>query len=450
MKKHLDADRRILGEIYSSGEIARNMRDLCDMIPHRFAGSVHEKTAAGRVALAMRRYGLSNVGIEPFRFEGWTRTGQSKIAVKTEPGYEIDCIALPYSPSTKPGGLDIELADLGWCSPEEVAAKGAQARGKAVLVQLGAPQNYRRLHRAEQYGRAVEAGAAAFLFVNSDSGCLEPTGSARFGREAEIPAVGLSRENGALLKRLLSRGKVRLNVLTRGRTSPMTSRNVSGEITGRSGEIVVMGGHLDSHDISPGAADNASGIAAVLECAHALRAAGIRPRRTIRFVTFGCEEHGLHGSEAYMRRHEHEAGRMRFMLNIDTVPASHPMGIEFHRWPKAARYVSAVSEELNRPVPVTQAVCLYSDHFNFFRAGVPSARIVSEGDPRSVRGFGHTRGDTLEKVNFEMIRSAADLAARFILRAADDPAWPLRRRPPAESEAFVKAEGKDEILKYEK
>ncbi len=53
---------------------------------------MHKKTATDRVALAMRRFGLLTVSIEPFRFEGWTMTGQSLLTVKTDPGW-----------TTKPG-----------------------------------------------------------------------------------------------------------------------------------------------------------------------------------------------------------------------------------------------------------------------------------------------------------------------------------------------------------
>jgi N-acetylated-alpha-linked acidic dipeptidase len=73
-------------------------------------------------------------------------------------------------------------------------------------------------------------------------------------------------------------------------------------------ELVVIGGHRDSW--GPGAADNASGTASVLEAARLLGAAarqGMRPRRTIIFATWDAEEWGLIGSTEWGER---EADRL--------------------------------------------------------------------------------------------------------------------------------------------
>jgi Zn-dependent M28 family amino/carboxypeptidase len=64
--------------------------------------------------------------------------------------------------------------------------------------------------------------------------------------------------------------------------------NLIAEIPGTSKEIVVIGAHYDSVDGSPGADDNASGVAGAL--AIAKRLAGMRPTRTLRFVFFANEE----------------------------------------------------------------------------------------------------------------------------------------------------------------
>jgi Zn-dependent M28 family amino/carboxypeptidase len=450
MKKHLPLDRKMLGEIYASDEIEKNFRALCDDLPHRFAGSENEKEGAGYVARAMRRYGLENVLQEKFPILGWERSGPSRLRVVSPAERELPCIALPYSPSTPTRGRKLELLDLGYATPEEIEDKGSAVRGKAVLVLLGQPVGYRRYHRAEKFGRVVEAGASAFVFQNSSPGDLEPTGSARFGREAEIPAVGISQESGAYLGRLLEKKPVTILLRTAGTTRKMTSRNVVGDIPGKRAELVLLGGHLDTHDIAPGASDNTSGVVAVLECARVMRDAGVRPLRTIRFVAFGCEEHGLNGSEAYLDQHAEEIPRVRLMCNVDTVPATLPMGVEYHLWPRVDRFTGKAAAEMNRRMPVVQALSPYSDHFNFFLRGVPTCRIFSHGDPRRVRGWGHTRADTLDKMDFQIVRSCVDLTARFLLRVADDPAWPLRQRSPGEVAEIAAWEGLDEVLEYEK
>lgn len=101
--------------------------------------------------------------------------------------------------------------------------------------------------------------------------------------------------------------------------------NVVATITGSdpfAGEIVI-GAHYDSQSSiptqAPGADDNASGTAAVLEMARTVRATSYQPRRTLRFIAFGAEELGLHGSEWYASGVDAERRLGMLMLNFDMI-----------------------------------------------------------------------------------------------------------------------------------
>jgi hypothetical protein len=63
-------------------------------------------------------------------------------------------------------------------------------------------------------------------------------------------------------------------------------------------------------------------------------------------------------------------------------------------------------------------------------AGVPTGSIGSVRSEKSGRGYGHTRYDTLDKVELRGLREAADLAARLVLRVAAAEEWPVQRRDP--------------------
>src|SRR5262245_31331596 len=83
--------------------------------------------------------------------------------------------------------------------------------------------------------------------------------------------------------------------------------NVVAELPGteRKDEIVVLGAHYGTVSTSPGADDNASAIAVLIEAARRVR--HLRPARTVRFVAFPCEEKphsftGDMGSQVYARR----------------------------------------------------------------------------------------------------------------------------------------------------
>src|SRR5262249_47981928 len=68
-------------------------------------------------------------------------------------------------------------------------------------------------------------------------------------------------------------------------------------------ELVILGAHFDSHPYATGATDNATGSAAMMEAMRIIKAAGLKPRRTIRVALWGGEEQGLLGSRAYVREH---------------------------------------------------------------------------------------------------------------------------------------------------
>jgi Zn-dependent M28 family amino/carboxypeptidase len=71
-------------------------------------------------------------------------------------------------------------------------------------------------------------------------------------------------------------------------------------------EIVILGAHLDSWELGTGALDNGCNAALVIDTLRAIKAAGVRPKRTIRFILFSGEEEGLLGSLAYTKMHQAE------------------------------------------------------------------------------------------------------------------------------------------------
>ena len=123
-----------------------------------------------------------------------------------------------------------------------------------------------------------------------------------------VPTVILRNEDYGRLSRLLADGApVTLEFTIVNRTYPegTTSYNTIAEIPGtdKKGEVVMLGGHLDSWHAATGATDNAIGSAIMMEAARILKAIGVTPRRTIRVALWGGEEQGLLGSKAYVAQH---------------------------------------------------------------------------------------------------------------------------------------------------
>jgi hypothetical protein len=101
---------------------------------------------------------------------------------------------------------------------------------------------------------------------------------------------------------------------------PRQGFNVLAELRGRDDPATVLelSAHYDSVPFSPGADDNGSGVAAILETARVL--ADAIPARTLRFCFFGAEESGFDGSRHHLQVLEETPDeRLAGLLNLDSV-----------------------------------------------------------------------------------------------------------------------------------
>ena len=210
----------------------------------------------------------------------------------------------------------------------------------------------RTRHRAKQE-LAASLGARALLVIDAQAlaahlaagGKAPPTFFAPFDHDAAtVPVVRLSPAAGdALLApaglttasavggrpQLLPGATATVRVF--GEERMVASRNVIGVIQGAdprlSGEAVVMGAHIDHLGrvgdlIYPGADDNASGVAALLEIAKAMAESPTQPSRTVVFAFWTGEEEGHFGSDHYVRHPAWPLDRTVAYLNLDMI--GHP------------------------------------------------------------------------------------------------------------------------------
>jgi len=181
-------------------------------------------------------------------------------------------------------------------------------KGAIALVRRG---EIRFLEKAQN---AANAGAIGLVIVNTEPGNFYGT----LGGAAKIPVLALTGEQGnPLIKRVQTeRLKVGMKVNTRQRV--VTGRNVIAHLKGVTKPSVLLGGHYDSVSGSPGANDNASGTAVVLEIAR--RLSGTPLGRQAWFVAFDGEEDGLHGSRAFVSAAQPQfLSNLKAMLNFDMV-----------------------------------------------------------------------------------------------------------------------------------
>jgi Zn-dependent M28 family amino/carboxypeptidase len=391
-----------IGETFTSDAGWDHLERLVD-IGNRMAGSPGEREALTATRDALDALGARNAGVEDFGIQGWIR-GSSRIET---PDGTADCIALPRSPA---GTVEAPLVDCGDGLPDDFA--DADLDGAIALVSAGVPDYYDRfIHRREKYYRAVEAGAVGFVFRNHAPGCLAPTGSV--GTDADplgpVPAVGVSREVGARLARRHAGDSVAVGVDCE--TPRAESGVVRADVGPDTDRAVYLTSHVDAHDIAEGAVDNAAGTATVVEIARALLARDTPLDRRVRVVCFGAEEVGLQGSKREADLVDPDD--VQAVVNCDGICRGRTLQYYTHGFDALTAAVERVADRFDHPASVRPTQHPHSDHWPFVARGVPAVLVSSDDGDRG-RGWGHTRADTLDKLERRTLREGAILLTALV------------------------------------
>ncbi|MGH2567694.1 MAG: M20/M25/M40 family metallo-hydrolase, partial [Bacteroidota bacterium] len=293
--------QRLKDEIAARGRQMEYVHKLSDDIGQRLTGTPGGEQAEKAVAEWMRQLGLTNVHLEPFRMAArWSR-GTASVQLVTPYARPLTAASYTWTPNTPGNGVQGQLVDGGMGKPEDLAAVKSRMRGAIVLIApagVTLDEVIGNFYRTPQFVKAcAQAGALAVLIASDKDRTLLYTAPVSFNAEiSPIASLALAKEDVLFLRRLLAAKKeVRLRVNVRNTVdSAFMANNVVGEIRGSENpdEAIVLGAHLDSNDLGPGALDNAAGCAALLETARAIKQLGLQPKRTIRFVFFMGEEEG--------------------------------------------------------------------------------------------------------------------------------------------------------------
>ncbi len=201
---------------------------------------------------------------------------------------------------------------------------------------------------------------------------------------------------------------------------------------GRPEEILLLGAHYDSVLGSPGANDNGSGVAALLELSRLLRAYALP--RTVRFVAFVNEEPPFfftakQGSRQYAKMAKARGDNIRLMISLETMGyycdtpgcQRYPPLFRFF-YPAVGNFIGFVSNlkyrhQLKKFTAAFRAACdfpaeqaaaftwipgvAWSDHLSFWRAGYPGIMVTDTALYRYP--YYHLPSDTPEKLDYERL-----------------------------------------------
>jgi hypothetical protein len=201
--------------------------------------------------------------------------------------------------------------------------------------------------------------------------------------------------------------------------------NIVGYIPGSDKELkdnyIIIGGHMDhvgdnmNGTYNAGAFDNASGTAAMMEIARVVSESSIKPKKSLVFIAFNGEEHGLIGSEYYVSAPIFPL-KNSVMINLDMIGSSviMPLAVAVNR----GHIVDLRSEFLELAkslgIDAIEDNSLSSDHFFFGEKSVPTVMLTH----MDVRNGYHSPNDTLEDVDRKRLSEAIELVLHYIDKKA--------------------------------
>ena len=266
-----------------------------------------------------------------------------------------------------------------------------------------------------------------------DHGQIRAFNNATFDGAKAPPTLILRNEDFGRLARLLDGGRpveLEIDIVNRWYPEGRTSYNAIAEMAGtdKAGEVVMLGGHLDSWHAATGATDNAVGVAVMMEAARIITALGLKPRRTIRLALWGGEEQGLLGSKAYVAKHFGTAetptpafATFGGYLNVDS-GTGRVRGATVFGPPEAARIlreIFAPFEDLGF-VGATATKSRRTggtDSTSFNAAGLPGIGLTQ--DPIEYQSHTwHTNLDTYERVVEADVKKSAAMIASAVYHLA--------------------------------
>ncbi|MBB5714480.1 M20/M25/M40 family metallo-hydrolase [Sphingomonas aerophila] len=334
----------ILDQGMNHSEVMVTAQYMADVIGPRLTNSPAMRLAEGWTQSQFSRWGLRNVHKEGFEFgRGWS-IERSSVRMLTPRPIQLTAIPIAWTPGTS-GPLTAPVIVAPMKEEKDFAKWRGKLSGKIVMLTLPgtgdepdeAPfrrlsgDDLSKLDRFQQptydpaatdrrlkrldYAQKLDAflkseGAVAYATMSYRDGKLVSGEGYLFGKgeTPALPGVQIAAEDYRRLARLAKVGPaptLEINSDVRFDDSDTQAYNIIAEIPGTDPKAgyVMAGAHLDSWVAGDGAADNGAGSAMIMEAARILAAAGVRPRRTIRFALWVGEEQGILGSMAYVEQH---------------------------------------------------------------------------------------------------------------------------------------------------
>ncbi len=390
----------IISHVWSSKELLSPIFHLCDKIGPRPSGSRAADNAANFIRSKFDDSQLTT-SIHEFSHGSWTAEKHF---------LAIDNQEFPSTPFNLSGNGQLSGECFYLPNPSKEAFEHAHFEGKILLAEAVHGMG---MHRTEILKRAVEGGALAYIQISKIPGGIVETGNISTKGVANIPALCISYETGHFLRRKIQQGDGRVTLSVKGSEFEVKGKNVIGNIDSGSDDTIIIGAHYDTWENGPGAFDNGTGIATLLELSKTLsklQQSGVN----FQFIAFSAEELGFKGSMAY-KKEVIESNKLQIpiMMNLDCTA-----------YPKGQRTLSVSNSEEDFAI-INQLINSYNfnsvlntrppfgtDGFPFYLSKIPVVSL--EQIDRTKPSFMHTPFDTPEKLTENSLKNSTAIAGAIL------------------------------------
>jgi hypothetical protein len=462
-----DDAARIIQAALEPSPLESDLRRLTDEVGGRVPGTPAMQRAVDWGVQMFKAAGADSVHTEEFTIpyswsEGATEMTVSATGTALDPKltqipkveFRVRCVSIAWAPALAPV-KHVPVVDVGSGSSADFA-KAGDISGKIVLVHSVVLKTWDDLFAEYTNAPPVitaavkgKAKAVAFMATREHDILYRHTNSNE-GEIDRIPQVLVAREDGERIGRLLASGHpVWANLSIPNQLGgPIQAANVIAEIKGseKPEEFVILGAHLDSWELGTGALDNGCNAALVGDALRAIKAAGLKPRRSIRFILFSGEEEGLLGSRAYSRAHRPELDKAAGVIIWDSGTGKTTGFADGGRNDvlDAAKRLIAPLQQFGLTEMKTDMES-GTDHFDFMLEGVPT--FVADQEEANYMENYHAVSDTYDKVDFVQLKKNVAEAAEFSFVLANLPEKIGPRFTRAQIEQSLRETHSDEMLK---
>jgi aminopeptidase YwaD len=349
---------------------------------------------------------------------------ESKIILEHPQRKEFKARAMLFSTPTPPEGIKGEVVYANLCRKEDLA--NLDVKDKIVAFSRTRDKDA----FWEEAKNAAEKGAKAIIMIDYNPWIFTATlETGYFDIEKRflpiepnpIPAVTIPSYDGKYLLDQISKGKTEITLIVDVRNEEKETKNVRAVIEGnkRADEKILVIAHRDTAN-TPGANDNASGLATLLELARILPQYHLD--RTVELMAVGAEEElGSLGSYNYCKMHKDELEKIKAVINVDMVAVGSKLKVITEGiWPdkgalKTSKEINEllIEEASHLNYFLEYGTCSFatSDEGRFIDAGVPASWLWKPDDP-----YYHSTEDTPDKVNPNDLKVVCDIVKNTVIR----------------------------------